>query len=1036
MAQVSGTVRSGGMPIPGVAISATQGGEKVATSTDESGRYTLSGLHDGTWQVEASLFGFASQQLAVPVAGQAVQTDWTLEMQVRPARGGNRAAGFQNVALTQTADSSAEAPAAVDAVAAADANQSFLVSGTISREAANPQSGNFEQVFGFEQQGVGFGGEGVPGGFGGRGGGGARGPRGPGGPGGGGGRGANFGNRANRRGAQGIHGQVFYSAGNSAFNARPYSITGQDVAEPSYGSHRFGLNLGGPLVLPKYIHSPNTFFFVNYTGTRQRSPYSAVATVPTALERSGDFSQSIARLSGVAQAVAIYDPLSGLPFAGNVLPSSRLNPAALGLLRYIPLPNQPGLVNNYQLQAANPNNSDNLNLRVNQTLSKNDRVDGSLGYQSRDARNEQVFGFRDDTSGSGWNASVGWSHTLRAQVVNSLRLTYSRNRSYALPFFAYGENVAAQLGIAGTSPDPINFGPPNVSFTNYGALTDGTPALMRNQTVSVTEGVSFTKKNHALSMGGEFRRRQLNNKTDSDARGSLSFSGLETSGFGANGQPLAGTGYDFADYLLGLAQASSVRFGDTSTYFRQSHVNAFVTDNWRARPDLTFNLGLRVEHFAPLTEKYNHIANLDIAPDFSKAVAVTPGQTGPYHGKLPDGLVQTRWAYLSSRLGLAWRPKGKRNSILRAGYSLFYNGSIYDQFASRLAAQPPFAQTANLVGTLTQPLLLENSFLGALPGRAANTYAVDPEYQLGYAQTWTVSWQQTLRQQYVVEGTYLGTKGTHLDTQRIPGRSAAGSYRAQSTPSVYTYDSSQGTSIYYSLQLRLTRRMAKGLSMNLNYKFAKSIDDASTLGGGVAVVAQNDRDLRAERGLSSFDQRHALSGNFMAESPFGENGLIHSGLVPSGPRAQKLLANWTLSGGWNLASGTPLTARVLGNQSNVAGTGAVGSGRADATGQPLHADGNFFNPLAFAVPAPGQFGNAGRNTIITSAVFTLNLGLSRSVQLGAETRRRLELRVEGNNLLNSVNVMSFGTTVNASNYGQALAVGAMRTVTATLRLRF
>ncbi|HCC57988.1 MAG TPA: hypothetical protein DEQ47_12170, partial [Solibacterales bacterium] len=1041
-----GTVRSGGVPIPGVAVTATQGSEKVATSTDESGHYTLGALKDGTWQIEVSLFGFAPQQKAVPVTGQPMQADWTLEMRAAPERPGNRAAGFQDMSLLQTAETSSEAmPAAPEPETTADANQSFLVSGTISREAANPQQGDFGREFGFDPRNQAFGapepGGMGPGGFG-RGGGGGRGGPGGGGPRGprgrgpyGGGRFANFGNRANRRGAQGIHGQMFYSIGNSALNAKPYSITGQNFAEPSYGSHRFGLNLGGPLVLPKYIHSPNTFFFLNYIGTRQRSPYSAVATVPTLLERSGVFSQSMAQISGVSRPVSIFDPTTGLPFAGNVLPPNRLNPAAVGLLRFIPLPNQPGLVNNYQVQSANPNNADNLNLRVNRTMSKNDRVDGGLSYQNRDTRNEQVFGFRDATSGSGVNASVGWSHTLPAQTVNSLRLTYSHNTSNTLPFFAYGENVAAELGIAGTSPDPINFGPPNVSFTNFGALSDGTPALIRNQTVSVTEGLSLTRKNHALSFGGEFRRRQLNSRTDSDARGSLSFSGLESSAFGANGQPLPGTGYDFADYLLGLAQSSSVRFGDTSTYFRQSQINGFFTDNWRARPDLTFNLGLRVEHFEPLTEKYNRMANLDIAPDFSRAVPVTPGQTGPFHGKLPDGLVKTHWAYLSPRVGVAWRPMGKRNSIVRAGYSLFYNGSIYDRFASRLAAQPPFAETANLVGTLAHPLLLEDSFLGATPGLVTNTYAVDPDYQVGYAQTWTASLQQTLRQQWVLEAMYLGTKGTHLDTQRIPNRSVAGSYRAQNgqtaNASIYTYDSSEGNSIYHSLQLRVMRRMAKGLSLNVSYRFAKSIDNASTLGGGAMVVAQNDRDLRAERGLSSFDQRHVLGANFIAESPFGENGLIRSG-----PRTQKLLANWTLSGGANLASGTPLTARVLGNQSNVAGTGAVGSGRADATGQPLYIGSGFFNPLAFTVPAPGNFGNAGRNTIITPAVFTLNLALSRSVQLGAETRRRLEFRVESNNLLNSVNVTSFGTTVNASNYGQALAVGGMRTITGVLRLRF
>ncbi len=1020
-APVTGVIRSGGQPIPGVSVTATMGTEKVATSTDEAGRYALNGLAAGTWQIDVALFGFAKQQKPVVVADQPVQADWTLEIQTRPERGfgrrddgapaefqtrnnpggpgprgaaapGQRGAPasaqqsrFQNLALTQTAELQAE-PAVGGNPApgepnAGDANQSFLVSGTISRDAATPQQDFGPGLgFGFDQQNQGFGQEGGqaglggPGGFG-AGGGGRGGPGGGGGfgggrggPGGGGGFGArggqgrrpggpgvpNFGNRAGRRGAQGIHGQAFYSIGNSALNAKPYSLTGQNVAEPSYGSNRFGLNVGGPLVFPKFVKSPNTFFFLNYTGTRQRSPYSAVTTVPTALERGGDFSQSLSQLSGVSMPVTVYDPTTNAPFAGNVIPQTRLNNVSLGLLSYVPLPNQPGLVNNYRIESANPSNSDNLNLRVNQTLTKKDRLDGSFGFQRRDGFAQQVFGFRDTSSGSGVNASIGWSHTLPRQVINNLRITYSRNRTNTLPFFAYGTDVAALLGIEGTSQDPINFGPPNLSFTNYGALSDGTAALIRNQTVSVTEGVSMVRGAHTFNIGGEFRRRQLNNRTDADARGSFSFSGLETSGFTANGQPLPGTGYDFADYLLGLAQSGSVRFGDTSTYFRQSQENAFVTDNWRFRPDLTFTLGLRYEHFQPLTEKYNHIANLDISPDFKNAVAVTPGQTGPYHGKFDDGLVQNRWGYLSPRLALAWRPKGKRNTIVRAGYSIFYNGSIFDQFASRLAAQPPFAETASLVGSVTQPLYIQNGFLNAVNGSLTNSYAVDPNYKVGYAQTWTVSVQQTIKQQYVVELSYLGTKGTDLDTQRIPNRSAQGSYRSSANTAIYTYDSSEGNSIYHALQVRATRRFVKGLSANLNYKFSKSIDDASTLGGGAIVVAQNDLNLSAERGLSSFDQRHVFSAEFVAESPFSENGM-----AKSGPRVQKYFGGWTLSGRTNAASGTPLTARALGNLSNAGGTGAVGSLRANATGLPLYTGDGFFNPLAFTVPAPGAIRERG-----------------------------------------------------------------------------
>ena len=163
-------------------------------------------------------------------------------------------------------------------------------------------------------------------------------------------------------------------------NARPFSITGQEVPQPSYASSRFGFLVGGPLVIPKIVKDTSTFFYLNYTGTRSRQSYSAVETVPTALERTGDFSQAL-ESSGPVQ----------ISFPGNKIPTSMLNPIALKLLNdYIPLPNQTGSVDNYQYLASPPNNSDNLNGRVMRNVGKNDRLAYHLSYQRRDADNAPV----------------------------------------------------------------------------------------------------------------------------------------------------------------------------------------------------------------------------------------------------------------------------------------------------------------------------------------------------------------------------------------------------------------------------------------------------------------------------------------------------------------------------------------------------------------------------------------------------------------------------------------------------------------------
>ena len=249
--------------------------------------------------------------------------------------------------------------------------------------------------------------------------------------------------------------------------------------------------------------------------------------------------------------------------------------------------------------------------------------------QTSDRLAQQVFGFRDDTSGNGKSVGLGWSHTLGRRSTNNLRWNLSRSTNDTIPFFAFKTDIASQLGINGTSHEPRNYGPPTLTFTNFGSLTDASSALVRNQTSSVSDSIQFTKKAHNLSFGGEFRRLQYNNRTDQNARGTFTFSGNATSALDSNGQPIANTGYDFADFLLGLPLQSSVRFGASDTYFRGSVYSAYGADDWRMRNNFTVNIGLRYEYFTPLTEKYNRMANLDIAPGFTAVAVVTPGGSDP-----------------------------------------------------------------------------------------------------------------------------------------------------------------------------------------------------------------------------------------------------------------------------------------------------------------------------------------------------------------------------------------------------------------------
>ncbi|MBC8165165.1 MAG: TonB-dependent receptor [Bryobacteraceae bacterium] len=824
-----------------------------------------------------------------------------------------------------------------------------------------------------------------------------------------------------------------FSAGNSVFDARPYSITGQPFEKSTYSQNRYNLTVGGPLRIPKLVNSPKTFFNLQYSGSRNQNPFNGYGIVPTELERGGDFSKSAVRVP-----ITLFDPLSGSPFPDNRIPASRLNSAAKGLLRFVPFPNQPGNVQNYHYVTSAARNNGQANLRINQTIGTRHRFSGGFQHQSRSNENPQLYGYTDEVSGRGFAVDLGWSFVIGPRKVHDLRIRLNRDRSDTLPFFAFRENVAGNLGITGTSDRPLTWGPPTLNFTNYADLTDANPVIRRNQTLSLTDSISIVKGTHTIGAGAEMRWAQINTNADQNARGQLNFTGLLTSQLDSRGQPVANTGLDFADFLLGLPQSSSIRYGSSTTYFRSRVYAGWAQDEWRARPNLTVNLGLRYEYYSPYSEKFGQLANLDVAPGFTGVAVVTPNQPGPYSGIFPSGLIDPDKNNFAPRVGFAWRPIQKSRLQLRGGYSIFYDATAYSTIAVRLAGQPPFANTSTISTSLNRQLTIQNGF--GNPGDAGksitNNFAVARDYRVPYAQTWNFAVQHEPGQQLVVELTYTGTKGTRLDILRSPNRALPGSpltseqRRLIGNAVGFTYDSSEGNSIFHSGALRVARRLRKGLSFSALYTLSKSIDNASSIGGSGNTVAQNDKDLSSERGLSIFDQRHNFAFTSVIASPFGENAYWLRGNSPGA----RLLRDWNLSATLTARSGRPLTARVLGNISDTGGTGAVGNGRADATGLAVIGDQGFFNPLAFTIPAGGRFGNAGRNTIPGPSYSAIGLSVGRSFTLS--DRRRLEFRVSSENATNHVNYTSFGTVVNAANYGLPTGAAPMRTVHVTLRLRF
>jgi hypothetical protein len=346
-------------------------------------------------------------------------------------------------------------------------------------------------------------------------------------------------------------------------------------------------------------------------------------------------------------------------------------------------------------------------------------------------------------------------------------------------------------------------------------------------------------------------------------------------------------------------------------------------------------------------------------------------------------------------------------------------------------AQPPFADTLTNAGALDDPLTLADGLLEG-EGITTNNFGIDPRYGLGMIQTWNATVMRTFWRIWNVSAGYTGTRGTSLDLLRAPNRNADGTLRIEGVQP-FTWESSGSHSLLSLGSFTVQRGMANGVRFGATYTLAKSMDNASTLGAGGAVVAQNDQDLDAEWALSNFDQRHQMTANVTWELPFG----VGRKWLSNGGTLAAVAGEWTATLNLAAESGSPYTARVVGATTSVA-NGTSGALRADYLGAPIGLDDEtllqFFNRQAFALPAPGAFGTSARNIIIGPGGYVFSAQFTRDMRIGGT--RSVGLTVNANNLFNTTRWSAIDTNVNSVTFGQVTRFSPMRTVTLNVRFRF
>jgi hypothetical protein len=995
-----GVVTFSSLPLPGAAVTAVSGEKRFSAITDQQGVYIFPDLPDGIWKIRVEMLCFEPIEREIAVAPQAPAAVWELKMlpmakiealapvpapspaaapaavlaapaaasRGKKGKRGEAAAGEQ--AQTQTGFQRANLNASNDAAALEESDTSAMQQSAADGYLINGSVNN-----------------------------GAASPY---------AQPAAFGNfRRNRRSL--YTGGIGWVGEDSALDARSYSLTGQEIPKPSFRRVTGLASFGGPIQIPHLVPRNGPNLFVNYQWTRNRNATTQSSLMPDLLQRSGMFSKPV------------MDPSTGQPFPGNVIPQSRMSPQANALLRFYPLPNfAAGTGYNYQIPLIGSVHQDSMQARWNKNVGRKNELSGSFAFQSLRSDNTNVFGFEDTGSTLGVNTTVSWMHRYTQRIFQNLSYQFSRQSSRTIPFFANRENVSGEAGITGNNQEAIHWGPPNLVFASgIAGLADAVASVTHNQTSGISYSVFWIHGAHNFTFGGNFRRQQFNLFSQQNPRGTFTFTG-------------AAAGSDFAGFLLGIPDTSAIAFGNADKYFRASVYDAYVTDDWRRSSGFTLNLGMRWDYGSPIREHYGRLVNLDVADGF-RAVAPVVGAApvGALTGmRYPASLLTPDKDGFEPRIGFAWRPLLASSLILRGGYGVYYDTSVYFSIAERMAQQAPLSESFSVANSAANPLTLADGFRA--PALAtATTFGIDPQFRVGYSQNWQLSLQGDLPGGLVVTATYQGSKGTRARQMFLPNTWPAGAVNpCPLCPSGFLYETSNGNSTREAGLVQLRRRLRSGFTASLQYTFSKSIDDAALGGRDQAsdVIAQNWRNLTGERGLSSFDQRHLLSAVLQYTTGVGLGG----GTLASGWKGA-IFKDWTFFTQTNAGSGHPLTPVY---PSAVQGTGITGPIRPDYTGAGIYdaPPGLHLNPAAVSPPGPGSWGNAGRNSISGPSEFTLNASLSRTFRLG--DRWNADLRIDAMNALNHVTYTSWVTVITSAQFGLPAAANPMRTVRTTCRLRF
>jgi hypothetical protein len=841
-------------------------------------------------------------------------------------------------------------------------------------------------------------------------------------------------NMVTKSGSNQIHGNLFDFLRNDKFDAANYFTDQAGETKTPLRRNQFGGTVGGPIIRNK------TFFFFSYEGFREQSTTTLFDNFPTQAMRTGDFSE----LLNLSTPIVIHDPATGIPYTNNIIPSGDIlavMPAYLNT--YVPLPNRPGLVNNYVVPGTHGNDVDQYIGRVDQQL-KND-VQLSAHYihdKIFDSPASTNPNFSVKQHNTDQNASLHLTDAVRPNTIFELQFGYNSFKQFVIQKTSdTSPNISTDvLGINGVATDPRASGSPIFITSGFGDISDqnSAPRQWASERYEYQGSVSLVRGKHVIRAGMHGVRHHETFQEIYLPDGFYTFDGTLS-------------GYSIADMLLGIPSNFQLSPELFDPQFRQWELMPWIQDDWRVTPKLTVNLGLRYEYRPWPVSKDNTIANIVLPPGGGGLASInlsgpcTPVPPGDCGTSLFTSISSTRSTLsgtdknnFAPRVGFAYRVGNSDKTVVRGAYGVFYQAEPFNQFVF-LSINPPFVGFYNKFINPTNYQSTwdwNNPTAGLPPGGVQFTY-IPQDARTPYLQSWNIGVQHDFGAGFVLDTTYVGNKDTKLwartwPNQPRPGPGDIDSRRLYTNVSTIAGDEPVGNANYNGLQMRLDKRFSQGLSLLAGYTWSKAITDTQGAETGAFVPDLQDNDnRRANRGLTASDTRNRFTLSSVYELPFGSKRRY---LADVHGVVEKIVSGWQMGAIATFQSGQPTTATLAFDNSNT----GEGAKLPNVVGNPN--DGpksvnDFFNTSAFALPAQYTFGNEGIDVIEGPGVRDVDISLVKNTPI--REQMNLQFRCEAFNVANHPIWAQPDTTFGTPQFGEITSTRlANREIQFALKLSF